>query len=104
MRIAKKKSWHKQEKRIATELGGRLTPASGAGPIKGDVQTDDYIIEAKTTTKKSYAVTTTTLKKLEQQSHLQSKKPALFIQFEESPLMNSEWVLIPREDFHARDI
>ena len=42
----------KQEVAVAKNLGGRLTPNSGATPfIKGDVITDDWLIECKTQTK-----------------------------------------------------
>lgn len=41
----------KQEKAVAKTMGGKRTPNSGATPwAKGDVVTDDFLIECKTTT------------------------------------------------------
>lgn len=43
---------NKQEKQIAKAVNGKQTPNSGATPfIKGDVTTDNWLIEAKTVTK-----------------------------------------------------
>jgi hypothetical protein len=42
----------KQEKKVARAVGGRQTPNSGSTPfIKGDVLTDQFLIECKTVTK-----------------------------------------------------
>lgn len=48
----------KQEKKVAKAVGGRQTPNSGSTPfIKGDVLTDQFLIECKTVTKKQKQVT-----------------------------------------------
>ena len=48
---------NKQEKHIAKELGGKQTPNSGATAfIKGDVNLDDWLIEAKTKTSPSESI------------------------------------------------
>jgi len=48
----------KQEKQVAKELGGRTTKNSGATPFsKGDVFTDDYLVECKTKTSPSSQIT-----------------------------------------------
>lgn len=46
---------NRQEKKVAKELGGRQTPNSGATDfIKGDVTTNEWLVECKTaTTEKS---------------------------------------------------
>ena len=42
----------KQEKKVARAIGGRQTPNSGSTPyIKGDVFTEQFLIECKTVTK-----------------------------------------------------
>lgn len=42
---------NKQEKSVAKTLGGQQTPNSGATPwVKGDVTTDNWLIECKTRT------------------------------------------------------
>ena len=49
---------NKQEKAIATALGGHQQPNSGATPwAKGDVVTDKFLLEAKTKTKSSNSIT-----------------------------------------------
>ena len=49
----------KQEDAVAKSVGGRTTPNSGATPVyKGDITTDNFIIECKTSTtdKKSFTL------------------------------------------------
>ena len=41
------KTWKNLERKVATMLGGKRVPSSGAGAIKGDVQHDIYFIECK---------------------------------------------------------
>lgn len=49
---------NKQEKAIAKNIGGRKVANSGATRFnKGDVQTDDWLIEAKTKTSASKSMT-----------------------------------------------
>lgn len=49
---------NKQEKQVAKTVGGRKTSNSGATSfIKGDVVTDDWLIECKTVTKEQKTVT-----------------------------------------------
>ena len=44
----------KQERQVANTLGGKVTANSGATPFqKGDLTTDDFLIECKTKTKDS---------------------------------------------------
>lgn len=50
---------NKQEKNIAKKLGGKKQPNSGATPFfKGDIQTKEFLIEAKTQIeeKKSFSI------------------------------------------------
>jgi hypothetical protein len=56
----------KQEKETAVRVGGKQTPRSGAGTIKGDVRVRGVVrIENKTTEHKSFSVTTEHIAKLE---------------------------------------
>lgn len=56
MSIIKKKS-KKQENKIAKDIKGKVTMASGALYMqKADVRNDEYLIEAKTTEKKFYSL------------------------------------------------
>jgi hypothetical protein len=54
-----------QEKHVAKEVGGRTTPASGAmWGCKGDVRSDIFLVECKTTEKDKYSLTITTWDKI----------------------------------------
>ena len=64
MNLNKLKS-KKQEKRVAKEVGGNTTPASGAfWSAKADVRSKLFLIECKTTEKDFYALTYTTWNKI----------------------------------------
>lgn len=56
----KKKTRHfssKQEKQVAKQLNGKVTPNSGATPFApGDVKTDKFLIECKTRTDTSKSI------------------------------------------------
>lgn len=43
------KNWERVEKIVANLIGGKRTPGSGNGHIKGDIVRDDIMIECKTT-------------------------------------------------------
>ena len=77
----------KQEKYIASILGGKLVPGSGSAHVCcGDVVTDDWLIECKTTMKpkESFAIKKEWLTKNEKE-RMDSQKPysALCFQFAE---------------------
>lgn len=55
-----------QEKETATRIGGKPTPRSGAGVVKGDVRVRGVVrVENKTTEHKSFSVTVEHIAKLE---------------------------------------
>ena len=54
----------KQERRVAKELGGRIVIASGALDDKGDVRSDKFLVECKTTSKDFYTFSVDTWNKL----------------------------------------
>lgn len=94
----------RQERRLAKELGGRTTPGSGSGSIKGDVHTRGEMVEAKTTAKSQYTLKLVDLKKLENEARLANKRPVFVIQIEDTSsvfLFHNEWVLIPKQDYLA---
>lgn len=67
---------HKQEAKVAEELGGKVQPNSGAVPFdKGDVVLDKWLIEAKTSTtdKLSFAIKKGWLEKNIQESLFMGK-------------------------------
>lgn len=68
---------HKQEKKIAKDVGGKLQPNSGATLFsKGDVRKDDWLFEAKTCTKwqDSFSIKREWLDKLRQESFAMNKE------------------------------
>lgn len=57
MKTVRRRS-QKQEKSVAKKFGGRVTAASGAlWSMKGDVRTNKFLIECKTTEKSYYTLT-----------------------------------------------
>lgn len=59
----------KQEKRVAKEIGGRTVVASGAIDFfKGDVRSEDYLVECKTTAKDYYVLNLTTWLKIQREA------------------------------------
>lgn len=67
---------NKQEKHIAKTLGGKQTANSGATAFqKGDVLTDDFLIEAKTVTKErdSFSIKREWIKKNEEEAFAMGK-------------------------------
>lgn len=91
-----------QEKRLAKSLGGRRTPGSGSKAIKGDVHTQEELVEAKTTSKTQYTLKLEDLQKLERQATGAGKRPVFAIELNNEArvnLLNREWVLIPRHDY-----
>jgi len=65
-----------QEKRIAKITGGKVTPNSGGTQFGGgDVLTDNFLIEAKTTTKeqKSFTIQKEWIDKAKEQAYEQNK-------------------------------
>lgn len=79
------KAYHrapKQEKITAEKYGGYLTPKSGAGIKKGDVDVKNILrIECKTTQKKSFSITLEMLKKIENATIANSQTPAIIVEF-----------------------
>ncbi|CAB4153352.1 hypothetical protein UFOVP621_128 [uncultured Caudovirales phage] len=85
----------KHEKRLEKELGGKRTAASGAfWSRKGDVRTDDLLIEHKWTGKKSFSVKSDVLEKIVMEAILDSRTPILGVH-----LNGENYVLLTEYDF-----
>lgn len=68
MKTVKKRS-QKQEKSVAKKFNARLTAASGAlWGMKGDVRSDKYLIECKTTEKDYYTLTAKVWEKIQEEA------------------------------------
>ena len=68
MKTVKRRS-QKQEKSVAEKCNARLTAASGAlWCMKGDVRSDKYLIECKTTEKDYYTLTAKVWEKIQEEA------------------------------------
>lgn len=72
----------KQERDLARHTGGKLTPASGARAVKGDVRVKGIMrIEAKTTKNKSFSITQEMLDKIEEAAISAGEMPVIVVEF-----------------------
>lgn len=91
---------NKHEAEVAYAFGGDLTPMSGAGWIKkGDIHTDEELIECKATEKRSYSVSFKMLKDLQHEAIVASRIPVLDIKFQPPGERPRRYVVIPEEDY-----
>jgi hypothetical protein len=85
----------KHEKRLEKILGGQRSAGSGAfWSRKGDVRTDDLLIEHKWTGKKTVTIKSEVLKKITKEAILDSRTPVLGIHLD-----GENYVLLGEEDF-----
>lgn len=93
------------ENKVASRMGARLTPSSGAlAGAKGDMTTPRFLIEAKSTLKDSMTLKLDWLCKIGAEARSKGKTPALTITFVRpngEPVMNGRWVMIPENLFEA---
>ena len=89
------KESQKHEARLAKLVDGKRNAGSGAfWSRKGDVRSDDLLIEHKWTGKASFTVKATVLEKIVKEAILESRMPVLGIS------LNSEnYVLLTEDDF-----
>lgn len=75
----------KQEREIAQRFNGKLTPASGARDVKGDVRIKGIArIECKTTKHKSFSVSLDMLRRLEESAANGGEVPVIIIEFHDN--------------------
>ena len=68
------------ERKLAKKLGVKPQPASGALPLyKEDIETDEFLIQVKHTTKKSYTVKLEDLNTLRRNAAKVGKIPMLYL-------------------------
>lgn len=85
----------KHEKRLAKAIGGQRNVASGAFWFrKGDVRSQDLLIEHKWTGKKSFTIKSDILEKITTEALLDSRTPVLGIS-----LNNVNYVVMDENDF-----
>lgn len=72
----------KQESELASRAGGKVVRGSGRGNEKGDVRVKGILrIEAKTTTKSSFSITSEMVSKIELAAVSAGECPAIVIEF-----------------------
>lgn len=95
MKTEGQKQSQKHEKRLAKKIGGSTNAASGAfWSRKGDVRSDDLLIEHKYTGNKSYTLKAIDLEKNVTNAILESRMPVFGIS-----LNNKNYVLLMEDDF-----
>lgn len=90
----------KQEKRVAKAIGGKQTVNSGATAFqKGDVKTDTFLVECKTSTKekKSFSIKEDWLLKNEEEAFAMGRDSALCFDF--GPSANKRYYIISERLF-----
>lgn len=86
-----------QEDRTARQLGGTRNSGSGNGPWrKGDVRTSRFLIECKTTTKKSYSLRAADLRDAQRQALFENRTMVFDVEMQGASVM-----IMDREDFLA---
>jgi hypothetical protein len=89
------KQSQKHEARLAKKFGGQRTAASGAfWNRKGDVRSDELLIEHKWTGKASFTVKATVLEKIVTEAIVDSRMPVLGFS-----LNNENYVMLLEDDF-----
>jgi len=95
MKSEGQKQSQKHEKRIAKRIGGSRTAASGAyWQRKGDVRSDDLLIEHKYTGKKQTTIKSDVLKKIMREAILDGRIPVLGIHLD-----GEDYVILTEHDF-----
>lgn len=95
MRSKGQKESQKHEKRLAKRIGGTRNAASGAlWARKGDVRSDDLLIEHKWTGKKQFTVKSDVLKKTVREAILEGRMPAIGIHLD-----GEDYVILTEDDF-----
>ena len=85
----------KHEKRLEGAIGGKRNAASGAfWSRKGDVRSDDLLVEHKWTGKKQVTIKSEVLKKITKEAILDSRKPVLGLHLD-----GENYVVLLEEDF-----
>jgi len=95
----------RQEQSIARNLNSaKRQPLSGADfRAKGDVKSEQFLIEAKRTDKASLSVRADWLEKITMEALQAGRQPALSIQLTfDNRLVEKDWFLIPASLFYSK--
>lgn len=95
MKSEGQKQSQKHEKRLAKAIGGQTTAASGAfWSRKGDVRSQDLLIEHKWTGKKSKTIQSAELKKITNEAIMDGRTPVFGIHLD-----GQDYVILLETDF-----
>lgn len=95
MKSEGQKQSQKHEARLAKLLDGKTNAGSGAfWSRKGDVRSDDLLVEHKWTGKTSFTLKAAVLEKIVKEAILESRMPALGIS-----LNNENYIMLTEDDF-----
>lgn len=95
MKTEGQKQSQKHEKRLAKKIGGKRNAASGAlWSRKGDVRSDDLLIEHKWTGKKQFTVKSDVIKKNVREAILEGRMPVIGIHLD-----GEDYVILLEDDF-----
>lgn len=89
----------KQEETVATQIGGKTTPNSGATPYrKGDVSSKDWLMECKTcmTNKQSFSIKKQWLQNIREEAKQQGKSNYAVV-FNFGPNQENYYILNERQ-------
>lgn len=90
-----KPRWKKHEEKQAKDFAGRVNKGSGNfWAVPGDIKTDDFLIEAKQTDKKSYSIKYETWDKIYEEALFSQRIPLLSLL-----LQDVELVIVQKDDF-----
>jgi len=91
------KLWQKKEKADEKDFNGKRTSGSGSKwHSKGDVKTNVYLIEDKTTDKGTYAIGVKLWRKIYTEAILSQRIPLFSIKFNKD---GTELIVISKSDF-----
>lgn len=95
MKSKGQKESKRHEVRLAKKIGGKRNAGSGSfWTRKGDVRSDDLLIEHKWTGKASFTVKATVLEKIVKEAILDTRTPVLGFS-----LNNENYVMLTEDDF-----
>lgn len=99
MKTVKRRS-QKQEKSVAKDMGAKVVVASGAmWSAKGDVRSDKFLIECKTTEKDYYPITTKVWEKISLEADKDGVRiPLLFVDLRDK----DRYVIFNPNDFETQ--
>lgn len=96
--MSKDQEWQVSEQDIAEELSGYQQPRSGGFKnMKGDVTTEDFLIEVKTTEKEKKYLSSEIFSKIVEESRMEAKIPLVSLVFANEYGNSEKWVFVPEK-------